>query len=82
LNLRKRLIVETGTGESERGALAGLGETIVMAENTRTQNQPSHESQVKGGEHSHETNTGGNRTPPSKEDASKGGQHSHSGGNR
>jgi hypothetical protein len=74
--------MKTGTGESERGALAGIGESIVMAEKTGTHNQPSHESQVKGGEHSHQSKQGGNRTPPSKEEATKGGQRSPSGGNR
>jgi hypothetical protein len=49
----------------------------------RTHNQPSHEAQVKGGEHSHmghndkENNRGGNQ--PSHEASVKGGEHSHSG---
>ena len=57
-----------------------------MAENQGSHNQPSHEAQVKGGQHSHqgseknESNTErGNRTPPSREEAAKGGEHSHSG---
>jgi hypothetical protein len=54
-----------------------------MAQNQGTHNQPSHEAQVKGGQHSHQgEQQGGNRTPPSREEAAKGGQHSHSGGNR
>jgi hypothetical protein len=61
-----------------------------MSTDQKTHNQPSHEAQVKGGEHSHqgkhqnesnESSHTGNRTPPSREEASKGGQHSHSGGN-
>lgn len=61
-----------------------------MADDQRNHNQPSHEAQVKGGQHSHQgqhqndssDEQGGNRTPPTREEASKGGQHSHSGGNR
>jgi hypothetical protein len=51
-----------------------------MADNkmdSRTNNQPSHEAQVKGGEQSHKSGTG--NTPPSREDAARGGQHSHTG---
>ena len=53
-----------------------------------THNQPSHEAQVKGGQHSHQGSESqrdsqtDKRNPPSKEDASKGGQHSHSSGSR
>jgi hypothetical protein len=54
----------------------------------RSHNQPSHEAQVKGGEHSHQGTN--NQTPeketdgrshnqPSHEAQVKGGQHSHSG---
>jgi hypothetical protein len=64
--------------------LSGKGEISSMP-NQGTQNQPSHETQIKGGEQSHQGNTSGtgsNRTPPSKDEAAKGGQNSHSGGNR
>jgi hypothetical protein len=49
-----------------------------------THNQPSHEAQVKGGQHSHQQSESQSdkRTPPSKEEAAKGGQHSHSGKNQ
>lgn len=51
--------------------------------NQGNKNQPSNDTQVKGGQHSNQGNENqGNRTPPSREEASKGGQHSHSGGNR
>lgn len=57
----------------------------------RSSNQPSHEAQVKGGQHSHQstntsstsqkdTNDERNRNQPSHEAQVKGGQHSHSGG--
>lgn len=56
---------------------------------TRTQNQPSHEAQVKGGQHSHQGNTNdksnesnqnqSTQNQPSHEAQVKGGQHSHSG---
>jgi hypothetical protein len=65
--------------------LPAEGEQFAMAQNQGTHNQPSHEAQVKGGQHSHQgqgEHPGGNRTPPSREEAAKGGQHSHSGGNR
>lgn len=60
--------------------------------NTSSHDQPSHEAQVKGGQHSHQgsssqsANSGassssntGNRNPPSHEASVKGGQHSHQG---
>lgn len=50
--------------------------------NQGNQGGPSHESQVKGGQHSHEgsgSSKTGSHNPPSREEASKGGQHSHSG---
>jgi hypothetical protein len=57
-----------------------------MAETTdgRKHNEPSHEAQVKGGEHSHSggnsnKTTSGNHNPPSHEASVKGGEHSHSG---
>jgi hypothetical protein len=61
---------------------------MAQDQDNRTHNKPSHEAQVKGGQHSHqgqheqsqEEEKAGNRTPPSREEASKGGQHSHSGG--
>jgi hypothetical protein len=58
-----------------------------MADN-RTHNQPSHEAQVKGGQHSHQgkqhddpevETQSSKQTPPSREEASKGGQHSQAG---
>jgi hypothetical protein len=51
----------------------------------RSQNQPSHDAQVKGGEHSHGgTNSEktqpdqkqGKQQPPNQEETSKGGRHS------
>lgn len=53
----------------------------------RAQNQPSHEAQVKGGQHSHsgsedeerKTQNSGTHNQPSHEAQVKGGQHSHSG---
>jgi hypothetical protein len=55
----------------------------------RSQNQPSHEAQVKGGQHSHsgseseERKTkGSSNNQPSREAQVKGGQHSHSGSER
>jgi hypothetical protein len=53
----------------------------------KTHNQPSHEAQVKGGQHSHQSSHGNptqaqeNRShnQPSHEAQVKGGQHSHSG---
>lgn len=73
-----------------------------MAQNqsgdARQQNQPSHDAQVKGGQHSHsgqadknqgQTNqqsggpgTGSTHNQPSHEAQVKGGQHSHSGGSK
>jgi hypothetical protein len=65
-------------------------EFISMAQHAtdeRTQNQPSHEAQVKGGEHSHqgsqhtssEPADGRSHNQPSHEAQVKGGQHSHQG---
>jgi hypothetical protein len=51
----------------------------------RAHNKPSHEAQVKGGEHSHsgseskQGSTTGSHNQPSHEASVKGGQHSHSG---
>jgi general stress protein YciG len=56
----------------------------------RSQNQPSHDAQVKGGQHSHGGNAAEKSQPdqsqnkqrqPDQEEAEKGGQHSP-GGNR
>jgi hypothetical protein len=53
---------------------------------TRSQNQPSKEAQVKGGQHSHSgsnanesTQQGRGNNPPTHEQSVKGGEHSHSG---
>lgn len=61
----------------------------------RSHNQPSHEAQVKGGQHSHEgqsnkeqgsssskSGDGRSHNQPSHEASVKGGEHSHSGSNR
>ncbi len=52
-----------------------------------TSHQPSHEAQVKGGEHSHQSSSNNQnessksgQNHPSHEASVKGGEHSHSGG--
>lgn len=54
----------------------------------RSQNQPSHDDQVKGGKHSHggsnaeksqPNQSEGNRRQPNQEEPAKGGQHSEGG---
>jgi hypothetical protein len=52
--------------------------------NQGSQSGPSHEAQVKGGQHSHEENESsssktGTQNKPSHEASVKGGEHSHSG---
>lgn len=52
--------------------------------NQGKQGGPSHEAQVKGGQHSHQGNESsssksGTQNQPSRESSSKGGQQSHSG---
>lgn len=50
-----------------------------MALNQRTHNQPSHETQVRGGRYSHSgVESQGSHTPPGREEATKADQHSHS----
>ena len=86
----KHLTIELAIANADEVDLPITGELLAMAQDERTHNQPSHEAQVKGGQHSHQgqqseqsveqdEQKGGNRTPPSREEASKGGQHSHSG---
>ncbi len=57
----------------------------------RSHNQPTHEAQVKGGEHSHQGNShdaskttddGRSHNQPSHEASVKGGEHSHSGSHK
>ena len=47
---------------------------------TRQHSKPSHEAQVKGGEHSQINQVTGSQNQPSHEAQVKGGQHSRSGG--
>jgi hypothetical protein len=73
-----------------RSAARAITRSSSMANTTdsRSHNQPSHEAQVKGGEHSHQgsSTSSGNQTSgrehnqPSHEAQVKGGQHSHQGG--
>jgi hypothetical protein len=57
----------------------------------RSHNQPSHEAQVKGGQHSHSgaqseqsqpDQKEGKQQTPDREESAKGGQHSHAGGDK
>lgn len=67
---------------------------MANTEDGRSQNQPSHEAQVKGGQHSHQGNSGGpegskgsetsegdgrSENRPSHEASVKGGESSHNG---